>query len=83
MEFVGDGARFGLDVRVLHRGRPCWATPARWWARLDTLPEQFLVLYGDVMTAVDLRPAGANSTLAAGRTSLCSCTRTIIRWTPT
>ncbi|MEO8113513.1 MAG: HAD-IIIA family hydrolase [Phenylobacterium sp.] len=51
--FVGDGARFGLGVRVLVEAQPLGSAGAL-VAALDQLPEQFLVLYGDVMAAVDL-----------------------------
>ncbi len=57
-DFIGDGARFGLDVRVLVEDEPLGNAGALVGA-LDALPEQFFVLYGDVMAAVDLRRLAA------------------------
>ena len=54
VDFVGDGARFGLDIRVHIEDAPLGNAGALVGA-LDALPEQFFVLYGDVMAAVDLR----------------------------
>lgn len=51
--FVGDGARFGLQVRTVVEAEPMGSAGAL-VAALDDLPEQFIVLYGDVMAAVDL-----------------------------
>ena len=52
-DFVGDGARFGLSVRVHVEAEPLGNAGALIGA-LDALPEQFFVVYGDVMLAVDL-----------------------------
>ena len=46
--FVGDGARFGLSVRVLVEAEPLGNAGAVLQS-LDTLPEHFFVVYGDVM----------------------------------
>ena len=54
MDFVGDGERFGLDIRVRIEDAPLGNAGALVGA-LDALPEQFFVLYGDVMAAVDLQ----------------------------
>jgi D,D-heptose 1,7-bisphosphate phosphatase len=51
--FVGDGSRFGLAARLLVEDEPLGSAGALVRA-LDSLPEQFLVVYGDVMAAVDL-----------------------------
>ncbi|HWF76485.1 MAG TPA: HAD-IIIA family hydrolase [Caulobacteraceae bacterium] len=56
--FVGDGARFGLDIRVIVEETPL-GNAGLLAASLDALPEQFFVLYGDVMAAVDLARMGA------------------------
>ncbi len=53
VDFIGDGARFGLDIRVHIEAAPLGNAGALVGA-LDALPEQFFVLYGDVMAAVDL-----------------------------
>ena len=53
-EFVGDGSRFGLSVRVLVEAEPMGNAGALLQS-LDSLPEQFFAMYGDVMLAVDLR----------------------------
>ncbi len=57
-DFVGDGARFGLDVRVIVEDAPM-GNAGLLVGSLDALPEQFFVLYGDVMAAVDLQRLGA------------------------
>ena len=57
IDFVGDGARFGLDVRVLAEDAPL-GNAGLLVSALDQLPEQFFVLYGDVMAAVDLEGMG-------------------------
>jgi len=56
--FVGDGARFGVKARVFIEDAPLGDAGAL-MAALDALPEQFFVLYGDVMAAVDLGRMGA------------------------
>jgi histidinol-phosphate phosphatase family protein len=62
--FVGDGARFGLKAQVLVEDEPLGNAGAVLQA-LDRLPEQFFVVYGDVMLAVDL-PAMAARHLERG-----------------
>jgi histidinol-phosphate phosphatase family protein len=57
-EFVGDGSRFGLDIRVIVEDAPM-GNAGLLVGSLDALPEQFFVLYGDVMAAVDLGRLGA------------------------
>ena len=52
-EFVGDGAAFGLKVRIFVETEPLGSAGAL-VQHLQSMPEHFLVLYGDVMTAVDL-----------------------------
>jgi histidinol-phosphate phosphatase family protein len=58
VDFVGDGERFGLDIRVRVEDAPLGNAGALVGA-LDALPEQFFVLYGDVMAAVDLQRLAA------------------------
>src|SRR5215472_5944502 len=53
-EFVGDGSRFGLKVRILTEKEPMGNAGAVLQS-LDLLPEHFFVVYGDLMLAVDLR----------------------------
>jgi D,D-heptose 1,7-bisphosphate phosphatase len=55
IEFVGDGAAFGLKARVLVEAEPLGSAGAL-VQNLDALPEHFFVLYGDVMAAIDLSP---------------------------
>jgi histidinol-phosphate phosphatase family protein len=70
VDFVGDGSRFGLDIRVLVEETPLGGAGALVGA-LDALPEQFFVLYGDVMAAVNLgRLADFHLTRGAGFTTL-------------
>ncbi len=52
-EFVGDGSRFGMKVAVRVEDAPLGNAGAVLQS-LDTLPERFFVMYGDVMMAVDL-----------------------------
>lgn len=52
-DFVGDGSRFGLKIRVLVEKEPLGNAGAVVQA-LDLLPEHFFIVYGDVMLAVDL-----------------------------
>ena len=54
LEFVGDGSRFGLKVRILTENKPMGNAGALLQS-LDLLPEHFFVVYGDLMLAVDLR----------------------------
>jgi histidinol-phosphate phosphatase family protein len=56
-DFVGDGSRFGLQVKVLVEDRPL-GNAGLLVQSLSQLPEQFFVLYGDVMLAVDLGRMG-------------------------
>lgn len=56
-DFVGDGSRFGLGVRVRVESEPLGNAGAL-VAALDELPDEFFVLYGDVMAAVDLARLG-------------------------
>ena len=50
---VGDGAAFGVDARVVVENEPLGNAGAL-VQNLDALPEHFFVLYGDVMTSIDL-----------------------------
>lgn len=52
--FVGDGSKFGLRVRTVVE-RELLGTAGALLQSLDSLPEHFFVLYGDLMLAVDLR----------------------------
>jgi histidinol-phosphate phosphatase family protein len=57
-DFVGDGSRFGLDISVIVEDTPL-GNAGLLVSALDALPEQFFVIYGDVMAAVDLARLGA------------------------
>jgi D,D-heptose 1,7-bisphosphate phosphatase len=52
--FVGDGSGFAVKVRILVESEPLGSAGAL-IQNLDALPDNFFVLYGDVMTAVDLQ----------------------------
>lgn len=52
-KFTGDGSRFNLRVTVDVEEQPLGSAGAV-LQRLNSLPEHFLVLYGDTMLAVDL-----------------------------
>lgn len=54
VSFVGDGSRFGLKVQVLVEETPLGNAGAL-LQNLNLLSDQFFVLYGDVMLAVDLQ----------------------------
>ncbi|HYC37559.1 MAG TPA: HAD-IIIA family hydrolase [Usitatibacter sp.] len=51
--FLGDGSEFGLHARVRVEETPL-GTAGAVLAHLEELPENFIVLYGDVMTSADL-----------------------------
>lgn len=50
--FIGDGERFGLDVRYVMEDHPL-GTVGPLLPILDDLPEQFLVMNGDVLTDIN------------------------------
>ena len=52
--FVGDGSRFGLKARIFTEDVPLGNAGAI-LASVDSLPEHFFVVYGDLMMAVDLQ----------------------------
>lgn len=52
--FVGDGRRFGLRARIFAEKEPLGNAGALLQS-LDSLPDKFLVLYGDVMHAINLQ----------------------------
>jgi D,D-heptose 1,7-bisphosphate phosphatase len=52
--FVGDGHRFEMDIRVVVEEEP-FGTAGAVLQSLDSLPEHFFVVYGDVVHAVDLQ----------------------------
>jgi D,D-heptose 1,7-bisphosphate phosphatase len=52
-EFVGDGSRFGMTIAVRVEDAPLGNAGAVLQS-LDSLPDRFFVMYGDVMMAVDL-----------------------------
>jgi D,D-heptose 1,7-bisphosphate phosphatase len=52
-QFVGDGSRFGMNIAVRVEDEPLGNAGAVLQS-LDSLPERFFVMYGDVMMAVDL-----------------------------
>jgi D,D-heptose 1,7-bisphosphate phosphatase len=52
--FVGDGSKLGMRVRIFAENEPMGSAGAL-LRSLHVLPEQFLLLYGNVMLAVDLQ----------------------------
>jgi mannose-1-phosphate guanylyltransferase/phosphomannomutase len=52
--FIGDGRRFGINTRVVVEEEPLGNAGAVLQS-LDSLPEHFFVVYGDVVHAVDLQ----------------------------
>jgi D,D-heptose 1,7-bisphosphate phosphatase len=57
-DFVGDGSRFELQIRVEVEDLPLGNAGAV-VNSVDALPEHFFVIYGDVMCAVDLKKMAA------------------------
>lgn len=53
-DFVGDGSRFGLRVQVFTE-KESMGNAGALLRSLDLLPENFFVVYGDLMLAVDLQ----------------------------
>lgn len=51
--FVGDGSRFGMKIAIRVEDEPLGNAGAVLQS-LDSLPDRFFVMYGDVMMAVDL-----------------------------
>lgn len=64
--FIGDGSRFGVQARVLVESEPL-GNAGLLALSLASLPDEFFVVYGDVMLAVDLE-AMAKAHHAAGAT---------------
>jgi D,D-heptose 1,7-bisphosphate phosphatase len=54
LDFVGDGSRFGLTVRIFTEQEPMGNAGALLQS-LDFLPEHYFVVYGDLMLTVDLQ----------------------------
>jgi NDP-sugar pyrophosphorylase family protein len=50
--FVGDGSRWGLTVEYIEENRPL-STVGPLFALKETLPDEFLVMNGDVLTDLD------------------------------
>ena len=67
-DFTGDGSRFGLRVAIEVEDQPLGSAGAV-LQKLDSLPEHFLVLYGDTMLAVDLGVSRAHLQLGADLTT--------------
>jgi NDP-sugar pyrophosphorylase family protein len=53
---VGDGSRFGLDIRYSYDGEGLLGTGGAIKKASGMLPEIFMVLYGDSYLDIDLRP---------------------------
>lgn len=53
-DFVGDGSKFGLNVRITVE-KEAKGTAGALLQTLDSLPDHFFVLYGDIMLAVNLQ----------------------------
>ncbi len=54
LDFVGDGSKFGLNVRTTVE-KEAMGTAGALLQSLDSLPDHFFVLYGDIMLAVNLQ----------------------------
>lgn len=60
-DYVGDGARWGLSVTYVDEGRHLRGTAGALRLALDqgTLPDQFMILYGDSYLPFELAPVTA------------------------
>ncbi|HEY7107097.1 MAG TPA: sugar phosphate nucleotidyltransferase [Acidimicrobiia bacterium] len=78
---VGDGARFGVEVRCIDDGPQLLGTGGALRRALPELPDTFWVTYGDSLLEVDLR--AAQSTLEGSpRHSLMTVLHNRDRWQP-
>lgn len=74
VNFVGDGSKFGLSVRVFVEKEPM-GTAGAVLQYLNRLPDHFFVLYGDIMPDVDLQKmAGAHLDRHSDFTVMCQPT---------
>lgn len=54
--YVGDGSRFGLDVRYSYDGKVLLGTGGAIKNASDLLPDAFIVLYGDSYLDINIEP---------------------------
>jgi len=78
-DFVGDGSRFGLEVRLSYDGPVLLGTGGALRRALGLLGENFFVLYGDSYLDVPMRAVWERFR-AAGRPALMSVYRNEGRW---
>lgn len=76
---LGDGSRYGLELRYVYDGRDLRGTAGAVRGCLDELGERFMVLYGDTYLRIDYR-AVQNAFLDAGTRALLTVLRNEGRW---
>ena len=76
---IGNGARFGLDVRYVQDGPTLLGTGGALRQALPLLGEQFVVLYGDSFLPVDFAPI-EQAFVASGKPALMTVLRNGDRW---
>jgi NDP-sugar pyrophosphorylase family protein len=69
MAYFGDGARFGVKIRYSHEDQPLGTAGPL--ALIDGLDEPFLVMNGDILTALDFR-AMHDEHRRSGRLATCA-----------
>ncbi|GAA1894899.1 sugar phosphate nucleotidyltransferase [Asanoa iriomotensis] len=74
--FVADGARWGLRIDYVEETVPL-STVGPLFGMTDRLPEQFLVMNGDVLTDLDYRDLIARHTLSGAPLTVATFTRTV------
>ena len=80
-EHVGDGSRFGLDVRFLHDGPEPVGTAGAVRLALPLLGDEFLVLYGDTYLRIDYADV-AQAFRRSGLPALMTVLRNRGKWAP-
>jgi NDP-sugar pyrophosphorylase family protein len=73
--FVGDGARWGLDVGYIEEDRPL-STVGPLFGLKDALPDEFLVMNGDVLTDLDYADLLHQHTLSGAGLTVATAERT-------
>ena len=73
--FVGDGGRWGLSVDYIEEDRPL-STVGPLFALKDRLPDEFLVMNGDVLTDLDYADLLQRHALSGGGLTVATAERT-------
>jgi MurNAc alpha-1-phosphate uridylyltransferase len=76
---IGDGAKFGLDVRYVKDGPTLLGTGGALRQALPLLGDQFIVLYGDSFLPIEFAPI-EQAFVASGKVALMTVLRNGNRW---